>query len=63
MKPSSAGIGPFREYWLQVYGEELSQEAAKEYAQDLLELGEIVYRHRITNHQKLSTSTQCNAKV
>ncbi len=56
MKPSTAGISRFREHWLQVYGEELGQEDAQQFAQDLLEIGEIIYRHRLQKKNPISSS-------
>tara|TARA_Y100000310_G_scaffold287005_1_gene311626 strand:- start:4431 stop:4604 length:174 start_codon:yes stop_codon:yes gene_type:complete len=47
MKPTDASIGRFRSAWKKEYGEDLPKELAREYAEDLLELGKIVYRNRI----------------
>jgi len=47
MKPSDAGIDRFRSVWKKEYGEDLPHDLAREYAEDLLALGKIVYRNRI----------------
>lgn len=43
MKLSDASVGEFRALWKEHFGEELTEEIAREYAESVLELGEIVY--------------------
>ncbi len=53
MNLSDPSIDRFREIWKQTYGKELPEEDSREYATDLLKLGEVIYRNRlITKNRK-----------
>ena len=54
MKPTDAGTigGRFGDVWEHVYHERLPANIAREYADDLLALGKIVYRNRIITRER-----------
>lgn len=60
MTTSDASIDRFRSAWKKEYGEDLSNDLAQEYAEELLKLGRIIYRNRILERKNTSTpsSTQ-----